>query len=119
MGGRGSGSGKKIFQALLVGLIATATAVVLWGLGRLDTWEAKTWDWRATVTAKPGAATDEIRLILLDQNSLDWAKAESGLTWPWPREVYGAIVNYCRRSGAKAVVFDVLYTEPSLSLIHI
>jgi len=29
------------------------------------------------------------------------------------RELYCAIVSYCRRSGAKALAFDVLYTEPS------
>jgi adenylate cyclase len=64
--------------------------------------------------AKPGKATDNIRLILLDQNSLDWAKNENGWNWPWPREVYSAILNYCRRNGAKAVAFDVLFTEPSI-----
>ncbi len=61
----------------------------------------------------PGEATDDIVLILLDQNSLDWASRENGLTWPWPRELYGAIADYCRRAGAKALAFDVLFSEPS------
>ena len=106
-------SGKKLIKGLIVGVGGAVLALSLWGLGFLDTWEAKTWDWRATAMAKPGLATDEIRIILLDQNSLDWGKEESGLTWPWPREIYGAIVNYCQRSGAKALAFDVLFTEPS------
>jgi len=105
--------GKKTAQSLLVGFIAAVVAVFCWYLGWMDTWEAKTWDWRVSVMARPGFATQDIGLILLDQNSLDWAKNENGLTWPWPREVYGAIVNFCRRSGARAVVFDVLFTEPS------
>jgi adenylate cyclase len=63
--------------------------------------------------AKPVKTSDPIRLILLDQNSLDWAKEENGLAWPWPREVYNAIIHFCQRSGAKALVFDVLFTEPS------
>ena len=105
--------GKKSIQGLIVGITAAALALSLWGLGLLDTWEAKTWDWRASVMAKPGRATDDIRLVMLDQNSLDWAEEEMGLTWPWPREIYGAIVNYCRRSGAKALAFDVLFTESS------
>ncbi len=106
-------SGKKLIQGLIVGVGGAILALLLWGSGSLDTWEAKTWDWRVTAMAKPGPATDQIRIVLLDQNSLDWAKAESGLTWPWPREIYGAIVNYCQRSGAKALAFDVLFTEPS------
>ncbi|MEW6670802.1 MAG: CHASE2 domain-containing protein [Thermodesulfobacteriota bacterium] len=105
--------GSKLRQGLAVGLAAAAIALVLWGLGWLNLWEAKTWDWRSRLLARPGAATDDIRLILLDQNSLDWAYRENGLTWPWPRELYSAIVSYCRRSGAKAVAFDVLFTEPS------
>jgi len=105
--------GKKAVQGLTVGITAATLALSLWGLGLLDTWEAKTWDWRASVMAKPGEATDDIRLVMLDQNSLDWAEKEMGLTWPWPREIYGAIVNYCRRSGAKALALDVLFTESS------
>lgn len=105
--------GNKSVQGLIVGITAAALALSLWGLGLLDTWEAKTWDWRASIMAEPGKATDDIRLVMLDQNSLDWAEKEMALTWPWPREIYGAIVNYCRRSGAKALAFDVLFTESS------
>lgn len=103
----------KIRQALLAGLIAASIVLVLWLSGRFESPEAKTWDWRCHFLAAPGVATDDIRLILLDQNSLDWAFQENGLTWPWPRELYGAIINYCRRSGAKAIAFDVLFSEPS------
>jgi adenylate cyclase len=106
-------TGKRTAQSLLVGFIAAAIALICWLPGWLDTWEAKTWDWRVRLMARPGPATRDISLILLDQNSLDWAKTENGLTWPWPREVYAAIVNYCKRSGARAVVFDVLFSEPS------
>jgi len=102
----------KLRQGLLVGIVAAGLTLTFWALNWLNTWEAKTWDWR-TLMAKPGKATDDIRLILLNQNSLDWAHKENGLTWPWPREIYGHIVNYCQRSGAKALAFDVLFTEPS------
>jgi adenylate cyclase len=50
---------------------------------------------------------------MLDQKSLDWGREENGLSWPWPREVYGAIIQFCQRAGARALVFDVLFTEPS------
>ncbi|MBW1709727.1 MAG: adenylate/guanylate cyclase domain-containing protein [Deltaproteobacteria bacterium] len=104
---------KKSIQSLLIFLAGAAFALVLFVFGWIDTWEAKTWDWRASILAKPGPATNNIRVILLDQNSLDWVKNKNGISWPWPRELYGAITSYCRRSGAKALAFDVLFSEPS------
>ena len=104
---------KKISLGAAAGGIAAVLAVVVWLLGWLDPWEAQTWDWRVRLLARPGPATEQIAIILLDQNSLDWAQRENGLSWPWPRELYGAITDFCRRAGAKALAFDVLYTEPS------
>jgi len=104
--------GKRI-QGCVAALIGFCLAILFWAPGWLDSWENKTWDLRVKVLARPGAATDKIRIILLDQNSLDWAKNENGLSWPWPREVYSAIINFCKRSGAQSLSFDVLFTEPS------
>ncbi|MFH0871538.1 MAG: adenylate/guanylate cyclase domain-containing protein [bacterium] len=106
-------TGRRLLYGVLFGLAGAFVALGLQYLGALEPWEAKTWDWRASLLAKPGKATDQIRLILLDQGSLDWAKEQVGLTWPWPREIYSAVVDYCQRSGARALAFDVLFTEPS------
>lgn len=104
---------KKILQGCLIGLVAAAAAALLWASGALTHFEAKTWDWRVIHLAQPRAATDKIRLIFIDQYSLDWANKEMGLKWPWPREIYKPILDFCRRQGARAVIFDMLYTEPS------
>jgi adenylate cyclase len=106
---------RKILSGAAVGLGAALVALLLWFLGALDRWENATWSWRVKAFARPSAATSRIKIILLDQQSLDWGKNESGLSWPWPREVYGPILEFCRRAEAKAVAFDVLYTEPSSS----
>jgi len=104
---------RRILYGVLFGLAGAMVALGLHFLGVLDPWEAKTYDWRATLLARPGRASDQIRLIVLDQASLDWGKDQAGLTWPWPRETYSAIVDYCRRGGARALALDVLFTEPS------
>jgi adenylate cyclase len=104
---------RKLLLGLIAGMVGASLALLLFLPGWLDVWEAKTWDWRVNAMAKPVKTSDHIRLILLDQNSLDWAKEENGLAWPWPREVYSTIIHFCQRSGAKALVFDVLFTEPS------
>lgn len=103
----------KLAQGLAAGIIGVAIALLLFFPGALDYGEYKTWDWRVRVIAKPTSQTEKIRLILLDQNSLDWGKNENGLAWPWPREVYGTILQFCKRVGARALFLDVLMTEPS------
>jgi adenylate cyclase len=106
-------AGKKFLEGALIALASTAVASLLWAAGWLSRWEYRTWDWRESVLARPSPSTDRIRLVLLDQQSLDWGQRENGLSWPWPREVYGAILSYLKRGGAKSVAFDVLFTEPS------
>ncbi len=39
---------------------------------------------------------------------------EMGWSWPWPREIYAAVLDFCRRGGARVVAFDILFTEPSV-----
>lgn len=105
---------RKPVEGFLIGAAAAAVALLIWGTGVLERWEHVTWAWRVELFAKPGRFTDKVKLILLDQASLDWGSRTNDLSWPWPREVYAPILEYCRRHGARAVVFDVLCTEPSV-----
>lgn len=104
---------RKVFLGLASGIAGTVLAIGLWAAGALDRWEAITWDWRSAMLARSSPAGDQITLILLDQDSLDWGQKENGLSWPWPREVYVPIIEYCQRNGARSLAFDVLFTEPS------
>ncbi len=102
----------RLAQGLLIGLAAFLLAAV----GQHSVFqalEARTFDMRARWFAHASPATDSIRLIFLDQESLDWGKNENGLSWPWMREAYVPILDFCKRAGAHSVVFDVLFTEPS------
>ncbi len=98
---------------LAAGLAAGVLGAGLWLAGTLERAENLTWDWRVrrAATASPAAAS--IKLILLDQASLDWGREANGLSWPWPRELPAAAVDFCRRAPAQTVCLDVLYTEPS------
>jgi len=104
---------RKAIYGFLIGLGAGLMALILWSGGALDRFEAKTWDWRVQSLSKPGKFTGNIRLIFIDQASLDWVKKEMAYVWPWPRSLYQPILDYCRRQGAKAVAIDLLFTEPS------
>lgn len=95
-------------------MAASIVALLIWRTDVLERWEHATWAWRVHTFARPSPVTDRIKLILLDQASLDWGSKINGLSWPWPREVYAPILDFCKRHGARAVIFDVLYTEPSV-----
>ncbi len=103
---------KKLIYGLLLTALFTALSMHLWRQGWLDRWEYTTWNWRVVTQARPSPATEDIKLIVLDQASLDWAD-EQGIRWPWPREMYAPIIQFALRGGARAVAFDVLYTEAS------
>ena len=103
----------KILQGTAIGLVAFGLATGLHVSRSLEPIENLAWDWRVRRLAAPGSHTDSIRLVLLDQASLEWGRRTMGLPWPWPREIYTAIIEFCRRGGAKAIAFDVVFTEPS------
>jgi adenylate cyclase len=104
---------KRMIQGGVLGLLAAGVFLGLWRAGALDTLEFATWGWRVRAFAARTPPAAQVKVILLDQASLDWGRSENGWVWPWPRTVYTAVLDFCRRGGAKAVAFDMLYTEPS------
>jgi adenylate cyclase len=84
----------------------------LWG-GVCDSIEYRTWDWRVRSVAHQSAHNPNVKIITIDQSSLEYVSREMGLGWPWPRSVYNPILEYLTTSGAKGVAFDLLFTEHS------
>ncbi len=102
--------GRKTWIATGVGLICGLGALLL--EPALQDFESATWDARARWLASPGDPS--IKIILLDQASLDWGEIEPRQwRWPWPREIYAVMLEYLSEAGARGIAFDVLITEPS------
>ncbi|MFZ5776169.1 MAG: CHASE2 domain-containing protein [Thermodesulfobacteriota bacterium] len=99
--------------AILAGLVFCC-ALLTWRAGLLTDPENMLWRWRLAAMAGPAPTSAQIRVIALDQQSLDWGSRENGLSWPWPRQAYEVILAYCKRAGAKVVALDLLFSEPSL-----
>lgn len=97
-----------------IGLLAGLAFSIAGRQGLLDDWEHSSWGIRVRALARPSPASEQIKLILIDQASLDWASSENQLSWPWMRQAYIPILEFCRRAGARVVVLDMLYTEPSM-----
>ncbi|MGM0738496.1 MAG: CHASE2 domain-containing protein, partial [Bacteroidota bacterium] len=57
---------------------------------------------------------DDIALIAVDASSLDRFSSEFNLYWPWPREMYGMLLDYLNEAGARTVTFDILFDRPDI-----
>ncbi len=104
---------RRLTQGCIIAGVGVALGLLIWLTGAFGGFEAKTWDWREQLFARPGRESDKIVFIFRDQESLDWGKNVNGLPWPWPREVFSVIADFCRRAGAKALIFDLLFSEAS------
>ena len=104
----------KAGEGAVLGVLAALLAFLVNGWGGLTPLENSTWDWRVALFAHASPHTDSIKYVELDQASLDWGKTNNAWSWPWPREVYAYLLKYLDRTTAKAVVFDVILSEPSV-----
>src|SRR5262245_17021540 len=52
-----------------------------------------------------------VAAIVIDQPSLDSMDKNDGFVYPWPRELYGALMTVAKHLNAQAVGFDILFTE--------
>ena len=110
-------SGRKYHKnlaALIIVLTLSGALIASHLTGILDYVEFKLYDLRINFLASGARRSNDIILVILDQNSLDWAQQERGWGWPWPREAYGEFLDYMNLGGAKSVAFDVIFSEPSL-----
>lgn len=99
----------------IITLAVLLLAVLGFSFTGISTWlENKTYDSRMKTTAPFKSPSDRIGLVLLDQESLNWAQKELGWGWPWPRSSYGAMLDYFKRAGAVCVAFDMIYSEESI-----
>jgi len=101
----------KLRAALLLVLAVAGFTAFLDLAGVLRPYSLKTLDLLFRHAPLP-PASPRVVVVAVDQPDLDFFK-DQGVTWPWPRQVYAPLIDYCRRAGAKAVIFDILFTEAS------
>ena len=104
----------KNIAALIIILVLSGAVIVCHLTGVLDYVEYKLYDLRVNFFAGSSRRSDDIILVLLDQDSIEWAQQERGWGWPWPRKAYAEFLDYMKLGGAKSVAFDVIFSEPSI-----
>jgi adenylate cyclase len=103
--------GRKAAIGALIALLAWGLTLGLSLTGLLTKYTLATLDLLYRATPLPPASS-QVVLATLSQADLDFCQ-KRGISWPWPRQLYAPIIDFCRRGGARAVIFDVLYTEAS------
>ncbi len=97
----------KWLSGTTVGVAVFLAALGIHWSGWLAVLELKSLDHRFHRFANPAEAGHDIVLVAVDEASL-----EAYGRWPWSRDRYGYVVHYLKQAGARAVVFDILFSEP-------
>jgi adenylate cyclase len=101
---------RKVIAGLLLGLGASAVALLLGATGALDTAELKAYDWRVRRTADAASVRTDIVLVEINDTSIRDLAGYFG-RWPWPRVVLGVLIDFLARGGAKVVAVDLSILE--------
>jgi adenylate cyclase len=114
---------RKIIAAAVIGIVAAMISVVAQhhvpGTSiALDKLDYVIYDSLYHLRPIQSQRDGPVVIVAVDDASLaDLAHGMIGKTpygSPWPRQFWGAMIGYINRCGAKAIVFDVIFTEPSV-----
>ncbi len=93
-----------------------ALGVAVWAAGnsltdRGQQISSTTYDQMLRLRFWPPAPDPAIAILDIDERSLAAMSGEFG-RWPWPREVLASVLDDLERQGARAIVFDILFSDP-------
>jgi len=103
-----------LIRAMIVAFFCFILSVFLSKVGLFNSLENKTYDSRMLRTSALAPHSDDIVLVIINQESIDWAQKEKGWSWPWPREAYAQIIDFFSAGNVNSIAFDMFFTEPSL-----
>jgi adenylate cyclase len=95
-------AGSVVILSILFGCLAH------WGV--LEPAELKSVDFRMKWSRQQKPLTREVALVLVDEASLSSLNGMAG-RWPWPRHIHAELIDFFFMCGARAVLFDVLFSE--------
>ena len=102
---------RRFLPALTIVALASGLLAVLGATGATGRLELLLHDARIATGVGRKPPRDDIVVAWIDQDAMDYLR-RLGTTFPWPRSVYEEVIGYLRQGGARAVAFDVLFTEP-------
>ena len=101
---------KSIFMACLISLVTVLLIAFLDQSDFFKTYELKSMDLFQRFHSP--LENPEVLMVEINQQDLT-SLSEKGIQWPWPRQIYAPLVEFCAKAGARGIIFDILFTEPS------
>jgi adenylate cyclase len=98
-------------NALAAAVLAAAT-LELFGFGFLRPLENRLLDTFVRHQAAALAPDPDIVLVNIDEKSLAAMEKLGAGRFPWPREVYGTLIDGLAEQKPRAIVFDIMFSEP-------
>src|SRR5215210_6655704 len=91
---------------LSIGLVAAGLGFAAYATNALRQPELDTVDARFSIRGQEPAPAD-VAVVAID----DVTFGELGVRWPFPRSLHARLIDRLRGSGARAIVYDVQFTE--------
>jgi adenylate cyclase len=91
-----------------VALLAVAFGVIAYATDLMRTLDLNTVDTRFSVRGTQ-ERPDDIVVVGIDDATFDQLEQQ----WPFPRHLHGELIDRLSESGAKAIAYDVQFTEPT------
>jgi adenylate cyclase len=93
---------------LAIGLTAAALAILAYGLDAFERLELATVDTRFSMRGEQSPPKDVV-VVGVDDDTF----SETGLRWPFPRDVHAKVIDRLSSAGAKVIAEDIQFTEPT------
>jgi len=83
----------------------------------LQTFNWKLFDALMNIHRHEAVQSEDIVIIAIDQLSLELYR-DNDINWQWPRDFYERIVGYLDDCGAKAIIFDMIFSDTESELLN-
>ncbi len=101
---------KKIVISLIIASGIFAITAACYFLRYFEKPELFVYDTKAKIFRSDKVPPKNIKVILVDDASIRALEGVAG-RWPWPRAIWADLLDFLSLGGAKAVMFDILFTE--------
>ncbi len=101
---------RKSKPALIIGFSVAVLFNLVAFFGGFGLWENSTLDWRFLFRGpQEMSPSDQVVILAIDDSSFEQLQVR----WPWPRDMYGTLIDRLSGAGAKVIAFDLIFSEPS------
>ncbi|MBN2494071.1 MAG: adenylate/guanylate cyclase domain-containing protein [Deltaproteobacteria bacterium] len=101
----------RLLEGLSIGLGCAVMGCALWALDLIEPLDRLAIDFMQRSWSRPGSADPDIVLVAIDDASLKQFKEKMHISYPWPRDAYGLVLDYLQKAGCRGVIFDLLMSE--------